>query len=139
MKTNFDPRHQARRLALSYIYATEINDQEQNIHFFLESLEIKKFDKDLFKGIVKGYKLNIDRFAELSREALSTWNEDQLLSLDLVIINIAVLESYILESVPVKVAVDEAIELAKEFGSEKSSKFVNGVLAKIITDNKNEL
>jgi len=135
MKNLLDPRHQARRLALAYIYAIETSDQIQKPRYFEKRLKIKQYSQDLFNRLIEGYKTNNKLFNKYIAEGLKTWSKDQLLDLDIIIIKIAVLEGIILKTVPIKVAVDEAIELAKEFGSEKSGRFVNGVLAKVITKN----
>ena len=62
------------------------------------------------------------------------WPLDKLNKTDLAILRLAVYELTITKKEPVKVIIDEAIELAKELGSESSSSFVNGVLGTIVKD-----
>lgn len=136
MKTTRDPRHEARRLALNRIYTQEIGGSEADNTLLCEFLEIKKFNSELLNTILSKYSENKKILNEKIEDKISTWNKDQLIDIDLITIKIAILEFLILKITPVKVAVDEAVELSKEFGGEKSSKFVNGVLAKIIESEK---
>lgn len=136
MKTNKDPRHEARRLALNAIYSKNLGGTADT-DYIKEVLNIKKYDQGIYTKITENYLKNIDKIQERVREGLSTWSKDQLIDLDLIIINIAILEFDILKITPVKVAVDEAVELSKEFGGYKSDKFVNGVLAKVIQNSTN--
>ena len=137
MKIANDPRHQARRMALAYLYAYCMSHTDQNIKLIQRKLRIREYDEKLFNLITSEYIKRELKFTALTEKYLSTWNEDQLLELDTIVINMAILESTVLKNIPLKVAVDEAVELAKEFGTEKSGKFVNGVLAKVI-GNKSE-
>ena len=131
MKTLADPRHQARRASLAYLYAIQSNlNQDPRAVFNL--LKIHEYDKSIFTKLTKGYVSNREELKLLVEPFLSTWAKDQLLDIDILIIELSTLESIILKITPIKVAVDEAVELAKEFGSEKSDKFVNGVLAKVV-------
>lgn len=134
MKTNKDPRHEARRLALNQIYS-KTSGGEFSEHTFKELLEIKAYSQPVYLNITEGYFKNLEKIEKKVSVGLKTWSKDQLIPIDLIIINIAVLEFLILKITPTKVAVDEAVELAKEFGGDKSDKFVNGVLAKVIETN----
>lgn len=137
MKTLADPRHQSRRAALAYLYTIQSN-KEQSIKPIFRHLKIKSYDQKLFTNIVEGYQANREKITQLITPFLSTWASDQLLDMDIIIIEMSTLEAIILNITPIKVAVDEAVELAKEFGSEKSDKFVNGVLAKVIDANSKD-
>lgn len=136
MKFNKDPRHLARKIALNYIYSLSISDTIPDIEFIKDNLDGGKFDEELFTNLIEGFKKYQKDLDELTAPMLVNWNTEQLLDLDIFLIKMAILELKILKITPIKVAVDEAVELAKEFGSEKSGKFVNGVLAKVIESNK---
>ena len=136
MKFNKDPRHLARKIALNYVYSNLISAKIPNIDYIIVNLGAENYNTELFNKIIKLYYENKDLLDEKVNPFLVNWNREQLLDLDILIIKIAVLEVLIGKFTPVKVAVDEAVELAKEFGSEKSGKFVNGVLAKLIEQEK---
>ena len=80
--------------------------------------------KDIFTKIA-----DIDREIEAQAEG---WKLSRMSRLDLSIIRLAVYEMKFDDEVPVKVAINEAVELAKEYGGEESPKFVNGILAKVV-------
>lgn len=74
----------------------------------------------------------IDRLIE---EAAPTWPIEKVNKIDLAILRQAVYELAIAPKAPPKVVVDEAVELAKEYGSDSSASFINGALGKLMTDN----
>ena len=82
---------------------------------------------DKFKGIVE----KLDEIDVAIGEASKGWKVSRMAKVDLALIRLAVYEMRYEEDVPVKVAINEAIELAKQYGSDESSAFVNGVLAKL--------
>lgn len=112
MKTALDPRHQLRRKAVKILFA--------------ESFTSQKNLSDLVKKILSKKK-TIDKEIE---KAAPTWPVEKLNKIDLAILRLAVYELKY-ESTPPKVVIDEAVELAKEFGSDNSASFVNGVLGTI--------
>lgn len=109
MKSYYDPRHQKRREIVKQLFA------ESFIHQPKVNSEITKIlDK---KG-------KIDR---LISEGAPLWPIEKLNKIDLAILRLATYE-FLRGDVPPKVIIDEAVELAKEFGNENSASFVNGVL-----------
>lgn len=139
MKYSKDPRHQSRRILLNYIYSIYQNNSTPDIPYIINSLEIYEYDQVLLNKLIEGYKIHSAACDKLLVPLINTWNPDQLLDLDIIILKICIIEFFYLKVTPTKVSVDEAIELCKEFGTDKSSKFVNGVLAKFIQTNPREL
>lgn len=88
------------------------------------------FVLELVEGAHK-HRLTID---ELLQNYLKGWQIDRLSKVDRQILRLAVFEMLYKEDVPPKVVVNEAIELAKHFGTDESGKFVNGVLGKLILE-----
>lgn len=125
MKTASDPRHLARRDAVKVLFAQSFT-QHQNVGAGYTV-------PDLVKKILD-QKESLDKEIE---KAAPTWPIDKLNKIDLAILRLAVYE---LESkdTPPKVVIDEAVELAKEFGSESSPSFINGVLGTIYKEKDNE-
>ena len=136
MKSKKDPRHKARRLALAVLFGRSFpsTDDRQLTELVREELGGKKFDRGLADSIIKGVVENERKIDRLIKKAAPEWPLAQIARVDLVCLRIALFELYIAKKVPPKVAIDEAIELAKEFGSEQSGKFVNGVLGTIVKD-----
>jgi N utilization substance protein B len=117
MKTATDPRHLRRREAVKVLFAETFAKQPK-----VPELVVK---------ILK-HKVRIDN---LIRKAAPAWPINNLNKIDLAILRLAVYE---LENgdTPPKVIIDEAVELAKEYGSESSSSFINGVLGTIYKEEK---
>jgi len=118
MKTATDPRHLRRREAVKVLFADTFTKQPGS--------------SELAQKVLK-QKNNIDKFIAKSAPQ---WPIDKLNKIDLSILRLAVYELEN-EDTPPKVIIDEAVELAKEYGSESSSSFINGVLGTIYKD-KNE-
>ena len=112
MKTATDPRHLRRRDAVKILFAETFTPQPSSSELADKILAQKE---------------KLDKMIE---EAAPQWPIDKLNRIDLAILRLAVYE---LESgdTPPKVVIDEAVELAKEYGSESSSSFINGVLGTI--------
>ncbi len=112
MKTATDPRHLRRREAVKVLFAETFTKQPR--------------PPELVEKILKQQK-KLDKLIE---KAAPQWPVDKLNRIDLAILRLAVYE---LENgdTPPKVVIDEAVELAKEYGAESSSSFINGVLGTI--------
>lgn len=136
MKSQFDPRHEARRLALSTLFEQSFN--QESLVAALEHVKPEinaegvPFDGGLLNQITGGVAENLGTINQIICTAAPEWPIEQIARIDLVALRIAVFELYFSKNVPPKVAIDEAIELAKEFGGDNSGKFVNGVLGTVV-------
>ena len=119
MKTAKDPRHIKRRKVVKALFAESFAKQSS------QPREFKKIISNLFK---------IDRNIE---RAAPTWPIGKLNKIDLAVLRLAVYELTFTKTPP-KVVIDEAVELAKEFGSENSAPFVNGVLGTILKKGRSQ-
>ena len=145
MKTKTDPRHSARKLALASIFCWIFSDPSLNecLNLSKDLLTGEGPDPHLTQSIIDGVQKHSDEIDAIIKKCAPEWPIDKISKVDLVILRIAIFEVMYGNAVPVKVAIDEAVELAKEFGNDTSSKFVNGVLgsvaeAKEQEDQKNE-
>lgn len=140
MKTSKDPRHQSRRIAVSYVYSKEsnlassYNDLSKNLDDFIEvtkeNLEIRSYDRKLLNDIISALSQNIENYKETIIKNSTDWDISKMYRMDLSILIVATCEM-LSKQTPPKVIIDEAVELAKEFGSEESFKFINGILGGI--------
>ncbi len=129
-------RRQERELALQYLFALE-SQQKLKKELFPEDLEElpvsaegvsrDAYHLDIIFEVNQNLK-DIDR--EISRHLIE-WRFERIAMVDRNILRIAVCEIIHNEEVPKAVAIDEAVELAKKYGSEKSPEFINGVLAQV--------
>ena len=97
-----------------------------------ESNNTPHYDETLFNQIIEGVKTNQNSIDAIITESAPEWPLAQISKVDLTILRIAIYEILHREETPTKVAIDEAVELGKEFGSVNSSKFVNGVLGTVV-------
>src|SRR4030042_2157032 len=143
MNDKIDPRHLARILALQnlfeYDFKKSIHRKQKSVRFGIASLleinEAKVYDVSLFRQIIKAVK---DNYTDIDKEISKLAPErpiNQMSLLDLEILRIEIAEGFINKFTPQKVAINEAIELAKTFGGATSGKFVNGVLGTLLAKN----
>jgi len=139
MKTSKDPRHQSRRIAVAYVYSKESNSAssysaseslDEIIEVSLDGLEIKNYDKNLLEIIASELSKNVSEYKNTIVKNSIDWDISKMYRMDLSILIVATCEM-LTKQTPPKVIIDEAVELAKEFGSEESSKFINGILGGI--------
>lgn len=137
MKTPKDPRHQARRLAISVLYALENSqpDEKPSIPLLIstvsENLEIEEYDHEILQKIINGVQADAGNLKEIIANCSIDWKLDKIYKIDLAILLAAVWELLNTKN-PSKVIIDEAVELAKEFGEQESPKFINGILAGVL-------
>ena len=97
----------------------------------------KKYFDDLANLSLKNFESN----NQLINKYITNWDLDRLAKIDLVIINLAITELINFKEIPIKVSLNEYIEISKDYSTEKSSLFINGILDKIVKDlvNNNSL
>jgi len=136
-------RRKARALALQALYEADSagHEAELALNRLLASTGLAEDNSNFARELVSGairHKIEIDRYIEYFAPA---WPIDQIPTVDRNILRLAIFEVLFDKEtpVPVKVAINEAVELAKKFGSDSSPRFVNGVLGSVGTliDEKN--
>jgi N utilization substance protein B len=140
------PRTRARSLALQVLYEVDLTDhlpgpvfQERLEEINAEgqtglSTELAEFARQIIFGILPLAEKLDDAIARYAPE----WPFDQIAAIDRNILRIAAWEFAISRETPVKVAINEAVELAKLFGSDNAPRFINGVLGSL-ADHQNEI
>lgn len=136
-------RRELREHIFKFLFRIEFNDREEMLEqeqFFFEMLKMeaqeertpKVKDEDTAYISTKSNKIieKLDEIDEMINKQAKGWTTQRMGKVDLTILRLAVYEIVFDEDVPTGVAINEAVELAKRFGQEESSGFVNGVLAK---------
>jgi len=134
-------RHLARALAMQSLYEWDFKNSmgeekpTDDILFynrkeFAGGLEDKGFVDELIRGVKK----NFTAIDEIIVKYAPEWPIDQITVVDRNVLRLGIYELKFSPNIPAKVAINEAIELAKNFGGESSGKFVNGVLGAIYKD-----
>ncbi len=98
-------------------------------------LDSEESVKDYAIKIVKSYKENSKKIDSEIEKYSKGWDFDRLVKMDKDILRIALAELLFIQETPMKVVVDEAVELSKKYSTDDSASFVNGILAKVIVDN----
>ncbi|MCC6850509.1 MAG: transcription antitermination factor NusB [Deltaproteobacteria bacterium] len=123
-------RRKGRELALQALYQLEVrgDDPCAALRIFWEHCDAPTDARAFGQALVEGVLDTRARIDELIAESSSNWRVDRLSHVDRNILRIGTYELLCRRDVPASVAIDEAIEIAKRFGSDESSTFVNGVL-----------
>lgn len=112
MKTKLDPRHLRRIRAMQRLFAWDFNRTQKSPSLAKIINNVKRIDK-------------------LIGAAAPQWPIEKIAKIDLAILRLAIYELVFVKKEPPRVIIDEAVELAKSYGAEQSSSFVNGVLGTV--------
>lgn len=126
-------RRRARGVALQALYEFDITGHRAAdvLGRLLAEKELDTEHADFARRLVEGVLENRAQIDERIQGLATAWPLSQMAAIDRNILRLAIFEILIDNSVPVKVAINEAVELAKTFGGESSPKFVNGVLGSV--------
>ncbi|HSW58320.1 MAG TPA: transcription antitermination factor NusB [Dehalococcoidales bacterium] len=126
-------RHKAREIALQVLYELDLVKHKpvDSLNNMLLRIEIPDEVLEFSKGLVDGVMLHREELDQNIRDFAPAWPLDQISIVDRNILRIAIFEILHDKQIPVKVAINEAVELAKTFGSDNSSRFINGVLGSV--------
>jgi len=128
-------RKKARDNAFKCIYQIgfDFNQNAEDIlEYSYEENENTEDEKEYVSQLLNGVITNIDVIDEEILKYLKGWSIDRIAKIDLAILRLAIYEIKHAKDVPVKVSLNEAVELAKTYGNDNSANFVNGLLAKVI-------
>lgn len=101
----------------------------------IATLENKNEVKNYAVQIAEKFKENSETVDEQIQKFAKGWDIQRLVKMDKDILRIAITELLYIKDAPMKVVVDEALELAKKYSTDESSSFINGILAKVIVEN----
>ncbi len=111
-----------------------LNKQKANKTFLLGSLYKDKDDEDFVSDLFKKTMLNHHKYEEDITAKTPNWEFDRIADIDMILIKMGITEFLHFPSIPSRVTINEFIELAKDYSTEKSGYFVNGVLDKLSKD-----
>lgn len=133
-------RREQREHIFKLLFMTQFNSEEEmneQVSFYFESLDepdenVQTLMKEKFEHILE----NIEEIDSILNEYSRGWKTNRMNRVDLAALRLAVYEMKYDNDVPVGVAINEAVEIAKGFGGDDSGSFVNGVLGKIAAGRK---
>ncbi|EAE5856677.1 transcription antitermination factor NusB [Listeria monocytogenes] len=126
-------RREAREKALQALFQIELNEMSLD-QAFKNIMEDEQ--DDYMEKLVEGVMANKAEIDAIIEPNLDNWRIDRLSKVDLSLLRLSVYEIKYLDDVPNRVSLNESIEIAKIYSDEKSSKFINGVLANIAPEDK---
>ena len=131
-------RRQIRENLYKMLFQVEFHDKESlrtQIEIYLEDLEMAD-EKDKRELRDKLYELveNLEDIDAKIEEKANGWTINRIAKSELTILRLGVYELLYVEDVPNKVAINEAVELAKAYGADKASGFINGILASVVKE-----
>ncbi|KOO43968.1 transcription antitermination factor NusB [Priestia koreensis] len=124
-------RRTAREKALQALFQCDLGKMEpaEAIQNVIKTDKVDEFLELLVLGTME----NQQEIDELLRNNLEKWTLERVAAVDRAILRLAVFEIKYKEDIPVNVTMNEALELAKNFSDEQSSRFINGVLSRVLT------
>ena len=108
-----------------------LNKQNTNGPFMLGSLYKNRDDEEFVSELFKKIILNHHTFEEDIKKYIPNWESDRIAEIDMILIKLGICEFLNFPSIPTRVTINEYIEIAKDYSTQKSSYFVNGVLDKL--------
>lgn len=125
-------RRRAREKAVILLYQMDLLEKNPEEIVENDQLVGKKFDEFSLK-LINGVKDNLKEIDSIIRETVQNWSLDRIAVIDRNILRVAIYEMIYEDDIPLKVSVDEAIEIAKTLGQKPDTpKFINGVLGKFL-------
>ncbi|NLM41782.1 MAG: transcription antitermination factor NusB [Firmicutes bacterium] len=129
-------RRLARQVAFQTLFQIDLakSDVETALRQRLEDAELDAENEEYVKTVVRGVIQQRPALDAQISAVSKGWQVHRLGYVDRSILRLAIYEIVFMDDIPVRVAVNEAVELAKEFGDEESPKFVNGLLGTVVRD-----
>ena len=129
-------RRKSREHTLKILYRRDITKEDINeiIKSYWKENNINSSITEFSEQLAKGTADNLEKIDDYIKKVSEHWTIDRMGVIDRNLLRMAVQELLFMEDIPLNVTIDEAIEIAKKFGTNDSANFVNGVLDKIKND-----
>lgn len=129
-------RRQARQVAFQTLFQIDLGkgDVEDALEQRLSAENLRPKDMEYVKRAVRGVERQKEALDAQISEISRGWKVHRLGSIDRSILRLAIYEIVFMDDIPVRVAINEAVELAKIYGDSDSSRFVNGLLGTVVRD-----
>lgn len=130
-------RKGARESAMKLIFEIgwRMDEKDEILDNFLRENNLDQNDRDYIKSIVNGAASCLSSIDSMIEKYTKGWKVERLAKVDLAVLRLAIYEIYHTDT-PESVVINEAVELAKKYGTDKSGPFVNGVLSSISRERK---
>lgn len=125
-------RVKSREYAFRLVFEKFFHEPEDELMFEFDDIVIDEEDKAFVNKLTGEININYDNILELIKNNTTGYELERIYKVDLAILMLAICEIKYINETPANVVINEAVELAKKYSTEKSYSFVNGVLAKVI-------
>jgi len=125
-------RRDARVGLVRCVYSLDFNPNATQVHSVLDDLDLDTKALDYIENSIKDIKTKLDDIDLIIEPHLKKWVIDRLPKVDLAILRVAVYEIKYCDDIPQGVSINEAVDIAKEYSTETSGKYINGVLSSIL-------
>jgi N utilization substance protein B len=131
-------RRQARESAMQVLFQVDVGkvEVETAFKYLQENFVLADRDMEFARYLVEGVTSKLPELDEVIAGFSRDWQLERLAAVDRNILRLALFEILFDEQIPYSVSINEAVELAKIYGGEKSSKFVNGILSSVVHKEK---
>ena len=131
-------RRAARELALKFLYQAEFNSNssDSELNSFCERANVSEEIQDFTQTLIKNIFFHKKEVDGLLKKISANWVPDRMAMIDKNILRLGICELLFDSTTPPKVVINEAVEIAKKFGTEESPDFINGILDKVYKDSK---
>lgn len=125
-------RRKAREIALQVLFQLEVGEKnftpEEAFSLFCRNFEAPAETRNFGWDLVSGVRSNLAALDRLLSQASEHWRIDRMSPVDRNILRLALFEMIYLDDIPIKVSLNEAVDLGKKFGTDESGSFINGIL-----------
>jgi len=130
-------RKQSREFAMKMLYQMELrgdddHDEQLALAYEESEREYSQKDKDYIQDIIGGVFANLAELDALVENNAKGWKLSRLAKIDLSILRLCIYEIKYRDDIPFTISINEAVELAKKYGTEDSGAFINGILSKAV-------
>lgn len=125
-------RKKSREFAFKLVFENFFHEPDVDIFLSPEDIVLDDADKEFVNTLIGGINEHYEEIMDIIKNNIVGYELDRIYKVDLAILVLAVFELKYLKETPQNVVINEAVELAKKYSTDKSSSFINGVLAKVI-------
>lgn len=125
-------RKKSREYAFRLVFEKFFHEPEEEFEFTDEDFQFDDTDKAFVNTLILGINEHYDDIVKIIKENVVGYEFDRIYKIDLAILVLAIYETKYLKETDPSIVINEAIELAKKYSTDKSYSFINGVLAKVL-------
>lgn len=129
-------RHHARELAVQFLFQRDFNPDELEpaLEAFWDQQQVHEESRPFCEEIIRGVEEHRDDIDDQLAQYAINWSLDRMGGVDRNVMRVALFEMLFREDIPPVVSIDEAVNIAKDFGSDESGRFVNGILDRAVKE-----